>query len=350
MRWFLSREGEFLHESFRRSGGDSTESCVLWASRNICIEQMLVEWRAGKLDASLFGPLKARDMATVIRLLGAGFALDCSKSETFEQFLDRKSRRAEDWLNASLGTASLKEKRHDKWRRYLIEKVGDNREIIIYDVGWHGTMQYCLQALIAAHFPQREIHVRGIYLGTFRSSLPITFCGLVCENESPGNRFKDLKLCVEIVEILLASPHGTVEGVDFEAGQWVPVRAADHELGDGLERVLRYRERLSAVFQDIYFGSCSAEAVNQLVRLLRAPSAEELRLFGDLAYRTNEGSDRTPAYLARPKGVWGYLLFPWMLLRDYKSAFWRLGFYRRLSWPCRVMLRLMMPRLRFSRE
>jgi len=350
VRWFLSREGEFLHELFCAAGGDPSDARILWASRRLCIQQMLLEWRNGSLAASSFDPLKARDVVDALEGLGTASHAVCSKDETWAEFLARNPSLADSWPLAAFAQNSVAESRRDNWRQYLIEQVGDSREIFVYDVGWHGTMQYCLQTLVRTYFPERKIEFRGIYLGTFRSAFPVTARGLVCERESPRHRFKEIKLSVEVLEILLASPHGSVEGVELQDRQWVPIRAATHELGDGLEKLLRYRSRWRPTFEHIFFGACSPEAVDQLIRLLRAPSPAELELLGDLAYRSIGADDGgRPHFIAKPGPNGSYLLRPWLLLRDYKSAFWRLGFYRRLSWPCRVMLRIIMPRLTFSR-
>ena len=345
MIWFLSREGEYLYELYSRVKTiEQEEGQVLWISRDLCLQQLIYEVARQNLSSDTLAPLSARDVLHVCSKLGYNSIANFSHNLTFGEYIEFSGLKPTELFRQIDLSESLAYK---NYREYLIESTQGDLSILVYDVGWSGTMQYCLQCLLRLYVSE-AVELEGIYLATFESRFPVRTRGIICNDAQPVDAFRAIKHCVEIVEILHCSCNGRVVGVAHVDGLWAPVREGFHELGEHLEKVLQYRRVWDSVFEAIYFSDEKDHAIRNLFRLLMAPSRQELYFFGDLHYLSNVGEFEGRA-LAQPVCGVFYLLRPDRLLRDYKASFWRLGFYRRLPFLYRFLLRILMPDLRFGR-
>lgn len=348
MIWFLSREGEYLYEIYSKVTDPvqvQIGSRVLWVSRELCLQQLIYEVASNGLSSEVLNPLSAIDVLQVCQIIAYNRLDVVSKDLTFGEYLEiQRIKPIEIFKDLEFSDTLV----YEKYREYLIESLQGSLSVQVYDVGWSGTIQYCLQCLLRSYVSEL-VELEGIYLGTFEPRYPIRTRGIICTDGQPVAAFRAIKHCTEIVEILHCSPHGRVIGVDRIEGEWVAIREGFHELGQRLEEVLEYRRIWDPVFEAIYFSNQKEQALGNLFRLLRSPTRVELEFFGDLHYISNIGEFEGRA-LARPECGIFYLRYPWRLLRDYKSSFWRLGFYRRLPFLYRLLLRMMMPNLRFGRS
>ena len=90
-------------------------------------------------------------------------------------------------------------------------------------------------------------------------------------------------------------------------------------------------------------------ATAPFVRLLTRPTANEAVAWGNLPFWPDFGKQSRDHFIARPgRSLLAYLFRPCRLKSDYRKCFWRAGFYRRLPWAHRLLLRLTFPRLKFA--
>ena len=345
MIWFLSREGEYIYELYCKGKALQHEDFkVLWISRELGLKQLIYEAAKSRLNRNLLKPLLARDVLQVCCKLGFNGLGVTSRDLSWGEYLEISGiKPIEVFEQLEFSDLSV----YEKYSEYLVESMQGARKIQLYDVGWSCTMQYCLQCLLRLYVSE-SVEIDGIYLGNFKPRFPISARGIICNDARPVDAFRAIKHCVEIVEILHCSRYGRVIGVDQVSGVWAPVREGFHELGEHLDEVLQYRRVWDSVFEAIYFSDEKDQAIRNLFRLLKSPTDEELEFFGELKYLSKIGEVEGRAIAKPVKGVF-YLLRPDKLLRDYKTAFWRLGFYRRLPRIYRFILSFLMLDLRFGR-
>lgn len=227
-------------------------------------------------------------------------------------------------------------------KRYF-EQCGvlNQDELVIVDLGWHGSLQDAIAKLIKRMgSPARTT---GFYLGTFAPAKRYVDQGMrvrgyLCENGSPAPMDRSIKLSVEIIEWIFSAPHGgvrrfvdTSEGVvpllaefDFEPIRWERASSVQRGALDFLDDYLRKWNGFG--LPDV----APREAIGPLIRALSRPSLAEADALGDLKHTESFGHVAMERYIARPRGSLRDLLSYPRLLLGYRDAFWRAGYARRM--------------------
>lgn len=226
--------------------------------------------------------------------------------------------------------------------RYFREQgLLDQTEVVLVDLGWHGSLQQAIGRLIGRM--QSKATTTGLYLGTFaparrRAGQGTVMKGYLCENGLPAGMDRSIKRSVEIIEWIFSAPHGSVcrffatpDGMrpvlaefEFEQTRWeraLAVQRGALEFVDDYLRNWAGRELPDVLPQD---------AIRVLDRALARPSLEEAIALGDMKHAEGFGHVAVERYIARPTGSLRNPLSYARLLQGYRDAFWRAGYARRM--------------------
>ncbi len=212
-------------------------------------------------------------------------------------------------------------------KQYLEKKGLFTQDIILADVGWHGTTQFILQKI------QKELvgkeRVCGYYLGDLEGTCKRVGKGnahMLYFDENSNSMFSKGTM---LFEALIAATHGTTISYRKYNGDIEPVLAKGNQVESciakiqegALKFVKDYKESIIADFIDIS-PEFSMMAFEQLVE---KPRREELDRLGRVVY-----DDNGQYMLAMPKSYIKYIFNPKQLLKDLKYAPWRIGFIYKL--------------------
>lgn len=231
--------------------------------------------------------------------------------------------------------------------RYFREQgLLDQSEIILVDLGWHGSLQQAIGKLISRMGSNAD--TAGLYLGTFaparrHTERGMAMKGYLCENGLPVSMDQSIKRSVEIIEWIFSAPHGSVRRFAATQDGVQPVLAAFEFEQMRWERALAV-QRGALEFVDDYVRKWGGralpdvpphDAIRALDRALARPSLEEAIALGDMKHAEGFGHVAVERYIARPTGsLRNPLSYP-SLLQGYRDAFWRAGYARRLLSPTR---------------
>jgi predicted HAD superfamily hydrolase len=334
--YFLARDGWILQQVYQRLGGGPPSS-YLYASRR-ALNLPAIE-RLGPAELEFLGsgytPLRVRDFLRRISLDAADLDADLravgfSSADEILQALDRERLHA---LFGRLAPRILAQARSE--REVLLdylrqEGLTDLRKAAIVDLGWHGTLQRSLAALLGP-----SVQLTGLYLGTFEKARAPghSIEGWLCNFAEPRHRYQAIRACCEIWEFLHVAPHGSVVGFargprgieplfardetpDAQRADAARLQSAGLDFVDDMLSVLGDRE--------LPIGPDTAAA--GLMRIVTAPTREEAARFGDLIHGEGFGDVITPrALVARPS--WKARLgLPGALRHEYHSAYWKAGY------------------------
>lgn len=217
----------------------------------------------------------------------------------------------------------------------------DGQRVAVVDLGWHGTLQNSLHNLVGRM--GATIDCIGYYMGTFPASRRyrergLELHGYLCEEGEPVAMQAAIKTAVEVFEWIFSAPHGSVCQFTLAHGEVSPV-FADFDFESGRWQSAEAMQAGALRFIDDYLDTWCGQpmphvppegAVAALHRALLHPTLGEAIALGDLQHAEGFGRVAVPRYIARPPGsVFNPLHYP-ALLRGYRSAFWRVGYKRRL--------------------
>ena len=203
----------------------------------------------------------------------------------------------------------------------------------LVDVGWRGSIQQSLQALLDSAGSSVRLH--GFYLGTIAPVAPGVkdrASGLLFENSKPAQLLRTVKCSRELVELLFPSREPTLMRVAGQDSN--PVYADVHENRASLEHLMTMRdaamrhlgEMASTWEKDPY--EAMQQAISRLSQLLRSPTPEESEKLGDLMWNDGFGNATRFNPVARPGG---YMINLPAMVRGYKDSYWRSGYLVRLG-------------------
>lgn len=232
--YFIAREGLILKRCFdahARQGGDDFESRYLIVSRaslypslifsdpKLAIELFTRSWglmRVGSAVARL--SLRIDEMLPALRKHGFSDVderLTPSTHNRFRAFL------RDNW--PAIKNAN-RQKRENTLLYLEQERFLEPEDAVLVDIGWHLTLQRCLDAMSTGQSVKRRLS--GRYLGTFggdnhqptsRAAGYLATCG------EPRSMADLLKCGPPLIELLLGAPHGTVLEYSRTAGRAEPV-------------------------------------------------------------------------------------------------------------------------------
>jgi len=217
----------------------------------------------------------------------------------------------------------------------------DGQRVAVVDLGWHGTLQNSLYNLVARM--QATTECIGYYMGTFPASSRyrergLEMHGYLCEEGDPIALHAAIKTAVEVFEWIFSAPHGSVCHFTSVHGNVSPV-FADFDFESERWQFAQDMQVGALKFIDDYLDTWRGqpmphippeEAVYALHRALVQPTLSEAVSLGDLQHAEGFGRVAVPRFIARPSGsIFNPFHYP-ALLRGYRSAFWRVGYKRRL--------------------
>jgi len=211
--------------------------------------------------------------------------------------------------------------------RYLDERGLFREDIILADVGWHGTIQLLLEKIRETIGDNRRVF--GCYIGSCEgtsSRIGKEYCNwLFDENDD-----RPFMRGIVLFESMILAPHGSTLGyTEGESGKTQPILGKPDNVSDivkqmqngALRFILEFKSSLLATYVEV-----SPKFVCEgFEKLETEPLREELGYIGDLDY---ENFYQTK--IAKPKSIRHYLSHLNELKHDFMYAGWRTGFLYRL--------------------
>ena len=250
----------------------------------------------------------------------------------------------------------------DERSAYLayMESLGVMEEDLwaLVDVGWNATIFGAMTKLVRMRKPACSTH--GFFFGTFEWAYlnqhdNSSLSGYYFEDCKPDENYHALKHSIAICEILFSAEEDSLLRFKNERGQWVPefdLEAASIEYSEAVRSIQTSALAVVSEYKRgsgaLHLGVNQSYATKAFVRLLTRPTVEEARHWGDLPFWPEFGHQVRDHFLARPSSLFQYLIKPYFMKREYRKCYWRAGFYRRLPWLHRIILRCICPDLKFA--
>lgn len=232
-------------------------------------------------------------------------------------------------------------------RSYLDENgfFGAGRRVAVVDIGWHGTIQECLETAYGMEpdFPE----LRGFY---FALMAPVFDSdadrrGLISDYRQAAPEQTSLALYQAVWELVCRGYHGSTVGYREHAGYHLPIWAQE-----GLDRgrQLRLNHNVLALQQGVLacardFGRRSllqhadlelllGEALGRFEADISFPERRLVALLEHCFHSDDFGADRSRIFI--PRFSWGNLMRPRQLLTQFLAAPWREATLVRSGVPC----------------
>lgn len=202
-------------------------------------------------------------------------------------------------------------------------------EIQVVDIGWRGTMQYCLKNLLPEKY---KIH--GYYLGVREDTLlnRSEYDGFYLDGEDDEDKRVFLASVSALIEIFFSAPHGSVKGYD-ESGSAVYDKweCSDDEKSQCL---LRDLHEGALKFIDDFSDSAISEIINVgpdmifdgLKRMGKKPKKDELNAFSDFPFQMGVGTVKAAA----TDKLRRYMIDPKKASHDFSNSNWKIAFMMKL--------------------
>ena len=228
--------------------------------------------------------------------------------------------------------------------RYLQQEgCLDGGALALVDVGWHGSLQKALAAIVSSEAPATTI--AGYYFGTHEDVVRIgpaagTTLGWFVDAGRPEDRDRIARTQWAILEFLFTAPHGSVLGYAETEGR-VQAVLQEHEspaanrYGQAAAEVqaaaLETVDRYIAAFGGLRPAPVGIGAVlPPLQALVFQPSRRQAAAIGDLFQIDGFGATQRGQYVAKPPAIAALLRSPLQMIRGYQQVPWRRGYLVRL--------------------
>jgi hypothetical protein len=211
----------------------------------------------------------------------------------------------------------------------------EEESVALVDLGWQGNLQAALQELL--HIAGSRVQLHGFYMGTIAPvgvKDPAYTNGLFFNHSIPDTPCRTIRHCQLLVETLFAAPHPSIKRIRREGISFRPefVLVDEHE---EIQPFLIEMQQAALAKIDKSRESWARDPEKprkdgfaELTRLLRNPSATEARILGDVKHFGGFGQALELQPLACPSGSPMSL---WNLRNQYRQAYWRRGFLKRLK-------------------
>jgi hypothetical protein len=207
----------------------------------------------------------------------------------------------------------------------------------IFDLGWRGTQQACLQSILWDSPP-----LHGYYLSisdTFAS--PGTTKGYLVNNGRPGKLRGLLESATPVVELFYSSPAPSLlsySGIDenvrpiYDAAN--PNAAAIQQLHAG---AVAFIDAFAATFDGPTVPLSKEVALQGLAQIIIKPSREALEFLQNLVFSDALGRENGQALTAtRPPPLRSFFCNYSRFFEAYSETFWRAHFIREMSLPAKL--------------
>ena len=210
---------------------------------------------------------------------------------------------------------------------YLKDRGLYSDDIILADVGWHGTIQLLLEKIRESSGNNRPLF--GCYIGSCEgtsSRIGKEYCDwLFSENDD-----RPFMRGIVLFESMILAPHGsTIRYTEGQSGRAEPILGRPDNVSDIVKQMqngaLRFISEFKSSLLATYVEVQPEFVCKGFEKLETEPLKEELTYIGDLDY---ENFYQTK--IAAPKRFGHYLIHPQELKEDFMLAGWRTGFLYRL--------------------
>lgn len=335
---FFARDCFVVLPAYHEFVGDSTRDYYFEASRKSLIIPALAQDCTIKKAEALIRSEPARiTLSGILRKFGLvpelyeGKAKQCGlqlDSVLHRDALEENEGFVKFW---SLIEPDLKEKSNvarDGFGSYF-QSVECTDELQVVDIGWRGTMQYCLKQLLPDSY-----NIRGYYLGVTEDTLlnASEYQGMFFSGKTNLEKRTFIAAISALIEIFFSAPHGSVEGyrsdgtvayADYECEEYKESANLVKDLQDGaLSFVRDFKRSPLSMYVDlneqaIFYG---------LAQLGIHPQKQELLSFGRFPFHMGTTVEK----IASPKSWICYILHPKRLLYDFANSNWKIAFMKRL--------------------
>ena len=201
-----------------------------------------------------------------------------------------------------------------------------SNDIQVVDIGWRGTMQYCLKNLLPDSF-----HLYGYYLGV-KGAAYVTECeGLFLKGREDYEKDCLIASIMALIEVFFSAPHGSVKKYNDDGSiDLLPYECENkpesknfvEKLHKGaLSFVKDYSQsEISSLFhpnEKILFSGLKIMGLH--------PEKRELENFSNYPYRMGVGIVKAAA----PKPLHFYMQNPKSFIFDLANSSWRIGFLKK---------------------
>jgi hypothetical protein len=213
---------------------------------------------------------------------------------------------------------------------YLDYEHIDQPDTAVVDIGWHGSMQEALQALVHQTNPTLPGYYLGLHSDTTASKQTPKQAYLREKDLADyGLYHRSLRRSVELVEMLLSEPVGTVLRLQQSGQKFVPVRSQNQLPSPHLQQIKLLHKTVLDTIRPSRLGK--PQAMKQMEKLLNRPTHAEASALGDLVhYEGISDIGRTAPIAKPPHDMPYYQNHPQQLVLDWHGSYWPRGFKARL--------------------
>lgn len=211
--------------------------------------------------------------------------------------------------------------------KYLEEQGLFDQNIILADVGWHGTTQLLLREIQKKHSSSNAVF--GMYLGCLDGTdekIGADSYEAFLFNEHNDSAFK---MGIILFESMILAPHGSTNRYELDNTRIAPVLSKSEETSPLILEIQKGAMLFISEFSKSILSKAiemdNANASKAFERLTCEPRREEIESIGDLEYE-NFYCNR----IASPQKLSYYLFHISDLKNDLKYSPWRIGFLYRL--------------------
>lgn len=199
------------------------------------------------------------------------------------------------------------------------------REIQVVDIGWRGTMQYCLEYLLGEAYT-----IKGYYLGIRRDAFIRDYEDIYLNGSEDFEKECFLAGMTALIEVFFSAPHGSVKR--YRTGGHIvyyPYECEDDELNEQLVKALHCgAEQFVKNYSESLLSQIAPISPHQMFRTLyemgTRPKKDDLISFGNYPFQMGTGVAKT----IDANGLFSYISNPRKFLLDFSNSNWKVGFLR----------------------
>jgi len=198
-------------------------------------------------------------------------------------------------------------------------------ELQVVDIGWRGTMQYCLENLVG-----KEYSIKGYYLGIRKDAIISAYEDIFLNGKEDFEKECFLAGMTSLIEIFFSAPHGSVKKYISDCKvEYLPyecaIEAESKELVEELHRgALQFeRDYKDSVLSELAPIPYTLMFVT-LFMMGTKPNNRELHNFGTFPFQMGAGIKKN----IDSKGLLKYAFNPKKFLYDFSNSNWKVGFLK----------------------
>lgn len=327
--WFAARDMYIFKQAYEIIYGDKSEAQYIYISRKSL--RPVLTFTTGDITES--GKAFARGQYTLRSIAEKmGYTMeDLNEGSVInDKRYDIRSLSEYDEVRRALSSTAILNNEHrlaEIGVEYLKTYGLFNSDVVLADVGWHGTTQYLLRRIQESVTDKGSIY--GLYLGCLDSTNERIGRDNYASFAFNEDRGSDFSKGILLFESLILAPHGSTIKYVREQNEVVPELGEPDNISEFLTGVQRGAIEFVRDFKDSILKDnieLTAEmATKSFCNLAMSPLREELEIIGNLDY-----DDFGMGKMAAPKSMWTYATHPKQLYHDLKHSPWRVGFLYKL--------------------